>query len=182
MIPLPSFVRALLALALAFSVAGCFQPLYGDPAVVGGSGIIDQMRSIEVAPVVTGVSRRLPRVGGEVHNELMYQLTGGGATNTTAYRLIVNIGGGSSQVIADVATGRSESQNFGLDASFSLVDISTGRGVLSGSTFSRVSYDTPGQLQRYAGERGLRDAENRAAKGIAASIRSRIASYFASGV
>ena len=50
-----------------------------------------------------------------------------------------------------------------------------------GSTFSRVSYNIPGQEQRFAGARGLRDAENRAAKVIADNIHSRLASYFVAG-
>jgi LPS-assembly lipoprotein len=44
-----------------------------------------------------------------------------------------------------------------------------------------VSYNIPGQQQRFAGERGLRDAEDRAATVIADGIRNRLASYFAAG-
>jgi LPS-assembly lipoprotein len=44
-----------------------------------------------------------------------------------------------------------------------------------------VSYDIPGQEQRFARQRGLRDAENRAAKVIASQIRTRLASYFVAG-
>ena len=50
-----------------------------------------------------------------------------------------------------------------------------------GQTFARVSYDIPGQEQRFARLRGLRDAENRAAKVIADNVRTRLASYFAAG-
>jgi LPS-assembly lipoprotein len=53
--------------------------------------------------------------------------------------------------------------------------------VVTGQTFSRVSYDIPGQQQRFARLRGLRDAENRAAKVIADNIRSRLSSYFIAG-
>ena len=52
---------------------------------------------------------------------------------------------------------------------------------MTGQTFARVSYDIPGQQQRFARARGLRDAENRAAKVIADNIRSRLASYFVAG-
>jgi LPS-assembly lipoprotein len=80
-----------------------------------------------------------------------------------------------------VTTGRTDQQNYGIDASYRLVEIGTGKQVVGGSTFARVSYDTPGQQQRFAGNRGLRDAENRAAKVIAENIRSRLASYFTAG-
>ncbi len=53
--------------------------------------------------------------------------------------------------------------------------------MVTGQTFARVSYDIPGQEQRFARARGLRDAENRAAKVIADNIKSRLASYFVAG-
>jgi LPS-assembly lipoprotein len=53
--------------------------------------------------------------------------------------------------------------------------------VVTSQTFSRVSYNIPGQQQRFAGDRGLRDAENRAAQVIADNIRNRLASYFVAG-
>lgn len=180
---LPRFARLLMALALAGLTAGCFQPLYGDQAVVGSasSNVLDKMRSVEVATVSASVGTRLPRVGGEVRNELIYQLTGGGSPNTTAYTLKITISSTNLQVISDVNTARSDVQNYGIDASYSLAEVGTGKQVVSGSTFSRVSYDTPGQQQRFAGIRGLRDAENRAAKVIAENIRNRLASYFTAG-
>jgi LPS-assembly lipoprotein len=44
-----------------------------------------------------------------------------------------------------------------------------------------VSYDIPGQLQRFARSRAFRDAEDRAAQEIAENIQTRIASYFVAG-
>jgi LPS-assembly lipoprotein len=53
--------------------------------------------------------------------------------------------------------------------------------VLGASAVAPVSYDTPGEQQRFARSRGLRDAENRAAQQIAETIRSRLASFFVAG-
>jgi LPS-assembly lipoprotein len=39
----------------------------------------------------------------------------------------------------------------------------------------------PGEQQRFAGARALRDAENRAAQIIADNVKSRLASYFVAG-
>ena len=64
---------------------------------------------------------------------------------------------------------------------YSLTEIGTGKVVVTGTTFARVSYDIPGQEQRFARVRGLRDAELRAAKVISDNIRSRLASYFIAG-
>jgi LPS-assembly lipoprotein len=80
----PRLTRLLLVLALAGLTAGCFQPLYGEQTVGGGSSVRDKMAAVDVAPVVASVGTRLPRVGGEVRNELIYQLTGGGEANTTS--------------------------------------------------------------------------------------------------
>jgi LPS-assembly lipoprotein len=53
--------------------------------------------------------------------------------------------------------------------------------VINDVTFARVSYDIPGQAQRFAQARGLRDAENRAAQVIVGHIKNRLASYFVAG-
>jgi LPS-assembly lipoprotein len=85
------------------------------------------------------------------------------------------------QIIVDINTARPDINNYGIDAIYTLTDMATGKPVAKGQTFARVSYNIPGQQQRFAGERGLRDAEDRAAKEIAENIRNRLASYFAAG-
>jgi LPS-assembly lipoprotein len=72
-------------------------------------------------------------------------------------------------------------ENYGINATYSLTEIATAKIVVTGQTFSRVSYDIPGQAQRFGRLRGLRDAETRAAKVIAENVRSRLASYFIAG-
>ena len=52
---------------------------------------------------------------------------------------------------------------------------------MTGTTFSRVSYDMPGTLQRFARARAFRDAEDRAANEIAENIQTRLASFFYAG-
>ena len=84
-------------------------------------------------------------------------------------------------MIVDINTARPDVQQYGINVTYTLVEIATGKPVVSGPTFARVSYDNPGQEQRFAHARGLRDAENRAAKVIADNIKSRLASYFVAG-
>ena len=55
------------------------------------------------------------------------------------------------------------------------------RIVLRDSTFAHVGYDIPGSQQRFAKQRALIDAEDRAAKMAAEAIRNRLASYFVAG-
>ena len=174
--------RLLATLALAGLTAGCFQPLYGTQSPTGGkAGIGDKMSAVEVAPIVAPNGTRLARVSVSVRNELMYQLTGGAAAAATNYRLDIRLTSSNLSVLVDVNTGRPDVQNYGIDATYTLTDITNGKQVVSSTTFSRVSYNIPGQQQRFAGERGLRDAEDRAAKVIAENIRSRLASYFKAG-
>ena len=84
-------------------------------------------------------------------------------------------------MIVDINTARPDIENYGINATYTLTEIATGKIVVTGQTFARVSYDIPGQQQRFARARGLRDAENRAAKVIAENIKSRLASYFVAG-
>lgn len=168
-------------MALAGLTAGCFQPLYGSATIGGGSPVRGKLASVDVPPINAPNGTELARISVHMRNQLIYQLTGGGETPSPAYRLTVNLYASQKQVIVDINTARPEVENYGINASYSLVEIATGKPVVTGSAFSRVSYDIPGQEQRFAGARGLRDAENRAADVIAQSIHSRLASYFVAG-
>jgi LPS-assembly lipoprotein len=173
--------RICAVLALTGLTAGCFQPLYGTQDAVGGTGIADKLSSVEVLQIDAPNGTRLSRVGHEVRENMVFGLTGGHAAAATNYKLVIRLSSTNTQVIVDIATARPDIQNYGIDASYTLIDITTGKPVVNGQTFSRVSYDIPGQQQRYAGDRGLRDAENRAAKVIAENIKLRLASYFVAG-
>jgi LPS-assembly lipoprotein len=178
---IPRLARLLLALALAGLTAGCFQPLYGEQSALGSAGIGDKLSGVDVAPIDAPNGTRLSRVGVEVRNSLMYELTGGGAAAAPNYKLEIRLTSQQTLVIIDINTARPDIQNYGIDAVYTLTDITTGKKVITGQTFSRVSYNIPGQQQRFAGDRGLRDAEDRAAKVISENIRSRLASYFVAG-
>jgi LPS-assembly lipoprotein len=86
-----------------------------------------------------------------------------------------------NSIITDVATGRVEAEITGIDSSFQLIELSSGKTVMNGRTFARVSSDYPGQQQRFARVRARLDAEDRAAKVIAENIRTRLASFFVAG-
>jgi LPS-assembly lipoprotein len=177
------FGRILVALALAGLTAACFQPLYAERPTPGGgvTGVADRLSSVNVATIDAPSGSRLARVSVGVRDELIYDLTGGAGGASPLYRLNVRLNATNLQVIVDITTARPDVNNYGIDAVYTLTEIATGKPVVKGTTFARVSYNIPGQEQRFAGERGLRDAENRAAKEIAENIRNRLASHFAAG-
>jgi LPS-assembly lipoprotein len=155
--------------------------MYGDAKFTSSPGVTDKMSAVDVPPIDSPNGTRLARVGVEVRDKLIFGLTGGGAPATTAYRLDIKLTSTQTQVIVDINTARPDIQNYGIDATYTLTDVGTGKPVVKGQTFSRVSYNIPGQQQRFAGDRGLRDAEDRAALVIADNIRLRLASYFTAG-
>jgi LPS-assembly lipoprotein len=170
------------ALLLAGLTAGCFQPLYGEhTTALGGGQLTEKLAGVEIAPVNAPNGTRLSRVGVQVREALMYDMTGGGAAAIPTHKLVVQLTSRQTQVVVDINTDRPDIQNYGIDATYQLIDLKTGKPVVKGETFSRVSYNIPGQEQRFAGQRGLRDAEDRAAKVIAENIHSRLASYFVAG-
>jgi LPS-assembly lipoprotein len=171
----------LAALAAALLLAGCFQPLYGERSATGGPGIRDLMSSVDVSQISAPNGTRLSRLAVEVRNDLLFELTGGAAPAPQTHRLKITLSSTETSVIVDVDTARPDVQNYGIDAAYILTEIATGKVVVRSRTFARVSYDIPGQEQRFARARGLRDAENRAAKVIADNIRTRLASYFVAG-
>lgn len=179
-------IRLAARLAAVFAIAGlaggCFQPVYGDRATFGSnSSVAPALRSVDVADVGAPNGTRLSRVGGVVRNDLIFILTGGGGSSAPTHRLNIRLTSQQQQIIVDINSGRPDTQNYGIDASYTLIDLATGKTVVNGYTFSRVSFNVPGLQQRFAGERGLRDAEDRAAKVIAENIRNRLASYFTAG-
>jgi LPS-assembly lipoprotein len=175
------YLRAAAALAVAALAGGCFQPLYGERSLTNGPVLRDQLSAVDVLQIDAPKGTDEARIAVEIRNALLYDFTGGGYAAPPTHRLKISIVSTRASIIVDVNTSRPDIENYGLNATYSLAEIATGKVVVTGQTFSRVSYDIPGQQQRFARLRGLRDAENRAAKVIADNIRSRLSSYFIAG-
>ena len=176
------FVALGLAFASAGLTAGCFQPLYGTAsAVSGGPAVSQAMATVDVEQIDAPNGTAEARLGNEVRNTLIFGLTGGGAATSPAYKLRINISGNNQRVIVDTTTARPDMEIYGIDATYSLTELASNKVVLTGRAFSRSSYDIPGQQQRFARQRGERDAQNRASTTLAEQIKTRLASYFVSG-
>jgi LPS-assembly lipoprotein len=173
--------RGAVLFALGGLLAGCFEPMYAQKTLTGGPGLQQRFASIGIVPISASTGTLGARVAVEVQNALAYEFTGGGGPVGKAYDLKITLTSQVQQVIVDITTARPDMQQFGLNASYTLTEVATGKVVVTGSAFSRVSFDNPGQQQRFANARGQRDAETRAAKVIADSIKGRLASYFVAG-
>jgi len=174
-------IRAVAALGLATLLAGCFQPLYGEQSPVGGPILREQLSAVDIEQIPALKGSDEARLAVEIRNSLIFDFNGGGYAPPPTHRLKIQIASTRASVIVDINTSRPDIENYGINAVYTLTEIATGKPVVQGQTFARVSYDIPGQQQRYARARGLRDAEGRAAKVIADNIRARLSSYFIAG-
>lgn len=172
--------RLLAVAALAALTAGCFQPMYAEHTD-GTPGLREKLMGVEVPPVNKPNASREARVGVQIRNALAFKLYGNATGMPPTHRLELRFTTTRSSLMVDVNTGLPSSENYGIDAQFNLIDLATNKSVMTGTTFSRVTYDMPGSYQRFARSRAFRDAEDRAANEIAENIQTRLASFFTAG-
>jgi LPS-assembly lipoprotein len=147
----------------------------------GTPGLRDKLMGVEIPPVDKANASREARIGVEIRNALAFKLYGQATGMPPTHKLVLKFSTSRSSLILDPNTALPSSENYGIDAQYNLVDLATNKSVMTGSTFSRVSYDIPGYMQRFARARAFRDAEDRAAQEIAENIQTRLASYFTAG-
>lgn len=172
--------RLLAVAALAGLTAGCFQPMYAEHSD-GTPALREKLMGIELPPIEKPNASRDARLGVEIRNALAFKLYGNATGMPPTHRLVIRFTTTRSSLMVDPATALPSSENYGIDAQYNLIEIASNKSVMTGTTFSRVSYDIPGQLQRFARSRAFRDAEDRAAQEIAQNIQTRLASFFVAG-
>jgi LPS-assembly lipoprotein len=161
----PLAAAALIGAALA--LAGCgFQPLYGG-TTAGGSRLSEVMAAVDVTPIPG-------RVGQRLRNELIFENTGGGNAAPSRYRLDIVV----KESVSDQnvrLSGDATGATFQLNATFKLVNRADGKVMLEGAATSRAAYERFQQI--YSNVRARYDAENRAARTVAESIKVRLAAF-----
>ena len=174
--------RLVVILAAAGLTAGCWEPLYATRPAVSSESVQDKFAAIELAPVKAPKGTPVERVGVGMFNALQFNLhNGAGAASAPIFRLVVNVGSSAYTSVVDPNSGRPDAQIETVTASYSLVEIATGKTVVSDSTSARADYDIPGAQQRFASQRARRNAEDHAISMAADAIRNRLASYFVAG-
>jgi LPS-assembly lipoprotein len=172
--------RLLTIAALGALTAGCFQPMYAAHTD-GTPALREKLMGVDLPPIDKANGSRDARLGVEIRNSLAFKLYGAAVGMPPTHKLVIRFTTSRSSLILDPATQLPSIENYGIDAQYQLVEIPTNKSVMTGTTFSRVSYDIPGQLQRFARARAFRDAEDRACEEIATNIQTRLASYFTAG-
>jgi LPS-assembly lipoprotein len=163
-------VAALMLFGL--SAGACtVQPLYGEGSASPATGSVrQQLASVSVKEVDT-------RYGQEVRNHLIFGF-GGGAGQPASPRYVMDLR--VQKTAARTATvQRTTNDNeptagaISLVGIYSLVDTTTGQTVARGKRSAVASFDRPSQT--FAEDRAERDAENRAARELAAFIQLAVA-------
>jgi LPS-assembly lipoprotein len=166
--PLSRLLMAAFALIILTTLSACqFRPLHG-------SGSLDGVDFTKLSSVT--VSRVDSRVGQQVRNNLLFLLNGGTVGNAThEARLSVTwFNKQLSAVPTTAGVGDTTAGTVTVIARYELIDNTTGKPITSGTRQANASYDRTGQV--FANSRAERDAENRAAREVAESLRLAIAS------
>jgi LPS-assembly lipoprotein len=165
----PALIAALSAALAGFALAGCgFQPLYGG-TTAGGAKLAEVMAGVDITPIPG-------RVGQKLRNELIFSTTGGGNPAPTRYRVDIVVKESVTDQLVEI-TGDATGQIYQLDATFKLVNSGNGQVVYQGKAISRAPYNRFQEI--FANVRARYDAENRAARTVADSIRTQLAAYLA---
>ena len=164
------FARLVLAVIMLTALASCqFRPLHQDPATLEGGAT--SLSSVTVKDNVN------TRVGQQVRNHLLFLLNGGNAPqpNYEAHLSVTWFNRQLAAIPVQIAGGGdTTSGTVTVVAKYELVDLDTGKAVARGTRQAIASYDRTGQV--FANNRAERDAENRAAREVAESLRLAIAS------
>lgn len=165
------FAVACTLVAITPMLAACggtgFQPLYGTTSK--GTTVASELAAVDIV--------RIPgRVGQVLRNELIFKTKGGDYAPPSEYRLEIAIRESvSTQLVQRDADAQSGTYN--LDANYKLIRISDQAIVLEGKDHTRAAYQRFNEI--LSNVRARRDAENRAAKHMADSLRTKLAAFLA---
>jgi len=148
-----------------------FKPLYGSDGT--SPGVADDLASVTI-PEPTD------RLAQLIRNDLLSAMRPAGTGEPDRYRLDIDAKAMEDKSIevksADAAASRRLTVR--VMASFELKDLSGGKTVYKGRTFSNVSYDDV--QQSFADLQARTNALERGAHEVALDIRTRLAAHFAS--
>jgi LPS-assembly lipoprotein len=167
----PALALAALAALAGFGLSACgFQPLYGsNTTTASGAQLTEAMSSVDVTPIPG-------RVGQKVRNELIFSNTGGNHAAKSRYKLNIAI---RERVVDQLVqiTGDARGQVYQLEAHYKLLNSTSGKVLHEGTAISRAPYNRYQEI--FANVRARYNAENRAARTVAESIKTQVAAFLA---
>src|SRR4051794_41746184 len=110
--PARRWIRLAVAMTLAGATAACFQPLYGERTLAGGSVVRDAMAAVDVAQIDAPKGTPLSRIAVETRNRLVFDLTGGGGGAPQTHPLVIRPAPSRRTIVLDPPTLRAEVDNF----------------------------------------------------------------------
>jgi LPS-assembly lipoprotein len=164
--------RILVVLPLLLLTAACgFRPLYGSGDATS-PGVAQDLASVAIAEPAD-------RLHQLIRNDLLSTMRPAGTGEPDRYRLDIVATSSQDKSIEDSSNSRrSRRSTVRITASFALKDMSGGKTVYQGRTFSNVSYDDVNQS--FADMQARSTAVERGAREVALDIRTRLAAHFAS--
>ncbi len=159
-------LAASVLIVASLALAGCtsYRPLYGAGA--DGKGVAVALSGI-------AVEEQRDRAGQIVRNNLISSFGGGGSSFILRLKPVEK-----SQLLSTSSGQKVDRHRYNLRVGYELADAKSGDAVISGSSFSNVSYDTV--EQPIADLRAAENARERAAREVAEDIRLRLAAHFSS--
>lgn len=164
--------RILVVLPLLLLTAACgFHPLYGG-GDAASPGVAQDLASV----AITEPTSRLNQL---IRNDLLSAMRPAGAAVPDRYHLDIDANAVEDKSIVDNNNSRrSHRSTVRIMASFALKDLTGGKTIYQGRTFSNVSYDDVSQS--FADMQSRTTAVERGAREVALDIRTRLAAHFAS--
>ena len=163
---------ALLAAAAALALGACsVQPLYGPSNFVDAGPVQSNLTRISVAPVND-------RVGQQVRNRIIFQMTGGKAISDPLYNMTLTVTSRETG-LGITAIEASPIYSVLVQTTFRVVKVGTDEVLVAGTSRANATYNFVNQV--YANSRAKIDAENRAAEQVGNEIAVRVAAAVAAG-
>ncbi len=164
---------AVVAGFLSLGMGGCgFHPMYATEAY-GGVDLTEAMKRVQVATIPS-------RTGQRLRNELVFGTTGGGEPASPAYRLDIALRESIRNTLVTQA-GSPTGKILQLDAEFRLVRLADNETVFKGASSSEAAFELAGETgivgSTYGDTRAAIDAQNRAARSLADTLKTRVAAY-----
>ena len=169
--PMRCFKVGIIALVAVVGLQACnnLRPLYGTNGIEGDSSVVTELSNVDI-PLPKNRLQQL------IRNNLISAMSPPGREGDGRYTLVVVPDSDEFDLVIERNTDVSR-RSYRLKVAYSLKDSSSGRKLVSGNTFSEVSYDKI--TSEFANLQAKTNAEERAAQQVSQDIRTRLAAYFA---